>query len=134
MVYYKTMDTQFTPYLEQIEKELKAALPLLPDQSWKTASFGQLSPAVQEVHMAPLMSPTRTLVSLGGKRWRPLFLVLCAEAELEAQSANGTPASGNNNASEDSGKSSANSTPSLETAYHLTPLVEFVHTASLIHD
>jgi octaprenyl-diphosphate synthase len=111
------MDTQFTPYLEQIEKELKAALPLLPDQSWKTASFGQLSPFVQDVHLAPLISPTRTLVALGGKRWRPLFLVLCAEAELEAQKTEG-----------------ANSKAAISTAYHLTPLVEFVHTASLIHD
>jgi len=112
------MDPQFTSYLDNIENELKAALPMIPDQEWKSASFGQLSPVVQTVHLSPLICPTRTLVTLGGKRWRPLLLVLCAEAELNAQQK----------------LNDKTAAQALQTAYHLTPLVEFVHTASLIHD
>jgi octaprenyl-diphosphate synthase len=115
------MNAEFSPYLDRIESELKKALPLLPEADWKTSSFGHLSPVVGNIHISPLISPTRTLVSLGGKRWRPLLLVLCAQAESEAQV--------------NEGKCSAKEMETMiQTAYHLTPLVEFVHTASLIHD
>lgn len=112
------MNNEFSHYLDRIEQELKEALPMLPDKNWNIASFGQLSPVVGNIHITPLISPTRSLVSLGGKRWRPLLLVLCAQAELEAQ----------NSGTKESDKAAE------ENAYHLTPLVEFVHTASLIHD
>lgn len=104
--------------MDKIEQELKSALPMIPEQNWKNASFGQLSPAVQNVHISPLISPTRTLVNLGGKRWRPLLLVLCAQAEAQARQE----------------LAPAQKQDAVDTAYRLTPLVEFVHTASLIHD
>lgn len=69
--------------------------------------------AVTPEHIQPLLDVTRSLVDLGGKRWRPLFLVLCARAMTD-----------------DPAKAEA----SEKTAYGLAPLVEFVHTASLIHD
>jgi octaprenyl-diphosphate synthase len=56
----------------------------------------------------PLAAPVKVLIQAGGKRWRPLLLVLCAELALDSDNA--------------------------ESAYLLTPLVEFVHTASLVHD
>ena len=52
-------------------------------------------------------------MDLGGKRWRPLLMVLCAELSAEC------------------GKKSCLSEGGI---FALTPLVEFVHTASLIHD
>ena len=52
-------------------------------------------------------------MDLGGKRWRPVLLVLCSELCREAKK---------------------NAPLSLEQTYSITPLVEFVHTASLIHD
>ena len=115
------MNYNFKPYLDKIENELKAALPLLPEQQWKNDSFGQLSPVVNAVHISPLISPTRTLVNLGGKRWRPLLLVLCAEAEAEARFL-------------EKKISKEEMELCVQKAYHLTPLVEFVHTASLIHE
>ena len=115
----------FTNYLTAIEKEIDSVVPLasmknLESGKWTELSFGKkageksaldcLSPS----HIAPLLEPTRTLIDLGGKRWRPLLLVLCAQAQafhdkkdialIEKQ------------------------------AYHISPLVECIHTASLIHD
>ena len=105
------MNSIFTPYLEKIEKEIDMALPKASNENWQKTSFGTLPGCVTESTFTPLVQPTRSLIDLGGKRWRPLFLVLCAEAY------------------------SKGSSPSiLDSAYHLTPLVEFVHTASLIHD
>ena len=52
-------------------------------------------------------------MDLGGKRWRPLLMVLSSQMCRET------------------GK---NAPISLEQTYSVTPLVEFVHTASLIHD
>ena len=56
-----------------------------------------------------LLRPTRDLVEQGGKRWRPVFMVLCA-------------------------KLAANAPEKISRALKLSPLLEFVHTASLIHD
>ena len=99
----------FSAELARIEQEIAAALPRTPRDEWKQAAFGHLPPTEQ---LAPLIEPTRSLVDLGGKRWRPLLLVLCAEAWKEFS---GTAAP-------------------LDMAYHLVPLVENIHTASLIHD
>jgi octaprenyl-diphosphate synthase len=57
----------------------------------------------------PLAAPVKNLMLAGGKRWRPLLSVLCAE--LAAGAGEKTPA-----------------------AYKLAPLTEFAHTASLVHD
>ncbi len=101
------MDKIFTPYLNRIEQEIDKALPLISNSNWQSATFGKTDSCVNSLHFKPLVETTRSLIDLGGKRWRPLFLVLTAEA------------CGQEN---------------LDSAYHMSPLVEFVHTASLIHD
>lgn len=103
------MEYDFTNELEKIEAALQEALPDTPGSGWYQQHFGLFSPAITPQHITPLLSPCTRLIGLGGKRWRPLLLVLCA------QLAAGTDAP-------------------PEIAFRLTPLVEFVHTASLIHD
>lgn len=111
------MNSEFLPYLQKIESQLTAALPSSTENGWQENSFGSLFDAVKPQHIQPLLDPTRELVSSGGKRWRPLLLVLLAQAVLE-----------------DSSLTEQQKTEAMENAFHVTPLVEFVHTASLIHD
>lgn len=106
------MNTEFSTRLEKIETVLAKYLPSKITDDWKKLSFGPIDSCINETHLSNLLEPCRNLVSLGGKRWRPLLLVLCAELAKDA-------------------KKTENS---LENAYKLTPLVEFAHTASLIHD
>ncbi len=114
------MTNEFELKQKKIEEALAKALPLPAEISkqWQDNSFGKLASAITEnpVFIQKLIEPDQALISLGGKRWRPLFLVLCYEMAkaLSAQ----------------------NSERALDeqTAYSLTQLVEFVHTASLIHD
>jgi octaprenyl-diphosphate synthase len=61
----------------------------------------------------PLVAPVKNLMRAGGKRWRPLLLTLCAEL---AAHQNGLSPAGEG------------------AVCALAPLVEFAHTASLIHD
>ncbi len=114
-------NARFLPYLGRIEQEIVVALPRpseMPQYAgWATKSFGREFPAVNSTHWQNLIEPCRELVDLGGKRWRPLLLVLCAQAFLESQ-----------------GQKTAADSPLLDTAYQLAPLLEFIHTASLIHD
>jgi octaprenyl-diphosphate synthase len=63
----------------------------------------------------PLAPPVKKLMALGGKRWRPLLMVLCAELAHARRKA-------------EFGGDCAQS------AYHIAPLIEFAHTASLVHD
>lgn len=107
----------FGNYLDAIEKELNSSLPLSSNKDWSAISFGSLSSATKDSHIFPLLTPTRALVDLGGKRWRPLLLILCAQAAA-------TKLAQDPKTMEESKKN----------ALHLTPLVEFIHTASLIHD
>lgn len=109
------MNEEFTFRLQKIEEVLNNYLPAMANSDWRTLSFGAIDSCVNEEHLSNLILPCRNLVSLGGKRWRPLLLVLCAElVELS--------------------KSGGKAGEALETALQLTPLVEFAHTASLIHD
>lgn len=107
------MNEEFTEILKNIEDSLKNALPLKTNKNWQQESFGQLSKCVTNEHLQNLLEPCRSLMDLGGKRWRPLLLVLCSELCRESKK---------------------NAPLSLEQTYSITPLVEFVHTASLIHD
>ncbi len=100
---------EFQKKLEKIEAVLDRYLPATGEEAndnWKESSFGNLDGCVKEKHTRELTEPTRNLLSLGGKRWRPLLLVLCSELV---------------------GRGKID-------PYELTPLVEFAHTASLIHD
>ncbi|MBR3542242.1 MAG: polyprenyl synthetase family protein [Treponema sp.] len=83
-------------------------LPKSPDASWLKETFG-LEEAPQEKGLQGLLEPTLSLVKQGGKRWRPLFMVLCA-------------------------KMATSDRQRIQNVLALSPLLEFVHTASLIHD
>lgn len=107
-----TMNIEFADRLEKIEKALKEALPSPSTQEWRNLSFGRIDPCINDSHISVLEEPCAHLISLGGKRWRPLLLVLCAEMAKECKGGNAD----------------------ISKAYSLTPLVEFAHTASLIHD
>lgn len=105
--------SDFTELLNKIEKALSSALPESSTQQWINESFGKLPEAVKPVHFNPLIEPNKNLISLGGKRWRPLFLILCYQMAKEKYPDNAL---------------------TEDQAFSITPLVEFVHTASLIHD
>lgn len=106
------MKFNYTPKIQKIEDILDNFLPELESLSniddWQTLNFGALPQGVEITHFNQLVNPCRNLMKLGGKRWRPLFMVLCAELIKNSED--------------------------VDLAYKLTPLVELVHTASLIHD
>lgn len=107
------MDKIFKPYLREIEAALQEQLPLRTNTEWQEESFSSLSKCVNDSHIENLTVPCRFLMDLGGKRWRPLLMVLCYKLALDA------------------GKRPVISEDEIFT---LTSLVEFAHTASLIHD
>ena len=104
------MQTDYTEKLKKIESYLEHFLPQMPDISWQEQCF-LLQKSLPSQSFAGLIPPCTDLISRGGKRWRPLLLVLCAEAGAVQTGRTLT-----------------------EQVYALTPLVEFAHTASLIHD
>lgn len=105
------MRLDYTAKLKKIESYLTHFLPQNADKSWQQQAFSELPCCLTAQHAEGLLAPCRDLVARGGKRWRPLLLVLCAEAAAAHAKQ-----------------------PHTDLAYELTPLVEFVHTASLIHD
>jgi len=105
------MDTKYTHRLEKIEAVLDQWLPEAPDSAWLEKVFAAPSSTGGSVPLElaeSLTRPGRDLLKRGGKRWRPLLMVLAAECV----------------AGENGG----------EAALRLTPLVEIPHNASLIHD
>jgi octaprenyl-diphosphate synthase len=102
------MENEYTRRLEKIEAVLNAWLPHTPDSSWLERVFAPQGNSVSFELAESLTRPGRDLINRGGKRWRPLLMVLAAECV----------------AGETGG----------EAALPLTPLVEFPHNASLIHD
>ena len=106
------MEAQYTRRLQKIEAALENWLPERPDSSWLKRVFhypgGSVSPETLAAPELSLTQPGWDLVNRGGKRWRPVLMVLTAESI----------------AGESGG----------EAALPLTPLVEFSHNASLIHD
>ena len=92
------MNDEFKQRLEKIESALRTAF--LPDTSDISSDDLEQNP------IALLSAPCASLVSGGGKRWRPLLAVLAY------QLAGG----------------------SGDDIYTLAPLIEGIHTASLIHD
>jgi octaprenyl-diphosphate synthase len=91
--------------MEKIEATLNTWLPPEPGASWRDRVFGPLPGTVSEELVLSLIRGGRDLISRGGKRWRPLLMTLICE------SLGGGGA-----------------------ALPLSPLVEFSHNASLIHD
>ncbi|MDR1149730.1 MAG: polyprenyl synthetase family protein [Spirochaetaceae bacterium] len=101
------MTLDYTSRLQKIESILQNALPRRPDAAWFKRNFfdyGQEFPLPRKA-AEPLVEPVVDLLSRGGKRWRPLLMLLVCE------SLGGGMA-----------------------ALPLSPLVEFCHDASLIHD
>ena len=105
------MKFDYTPKIQKIEDILDKFVPELQsnenDLAWQNLNFSNLPAGVETKHFNQLILPCRNLMKLGGKRWRPVFMVLCSELIKNEE---------------------------VELAYKLTPLVELVHTASLIHD
>ncbi|MDR0399455.1 MAG: polyprenyl synthetase family protein [Treponema sp.] len=99
------MNGEINQRLKDIESILDAWLPQTPNPEWAARVFpGPESRAAAEL-LESLILPCRDLLSRGGKRWRPLLMVLVCEALGGG-----------------------------DAALALTPLVEFCHNASLIHD
>ena len=108
------MCEQFHSRLKEIERAISVFLPESPTRDWMALSLADHSPRVAfDTARDELLKPVRSLVTSGGKRWRPLFAVLCARALAKG--------AGEKLAAEHSSVAAAG-------------LVEAVHTASLIHD
>ena len=107
------MNKEFEAILKNIETSLDKALPKNSFAEWNNASFGTLPEGAANEYIDKLIEPNKRLVDLGGKRWRPLLMMLCYKM---------------------ADKNAGALALTEEQTYSLTPLVEFVHTASLIHD
>ncbi len=112
------MNFDFTSRLQKIDTILEKELPQEYDSQWTESTFSSTLYPVPHELIKTLVQPCRNLLLLGGKRWRPLLMVLCGELAIEN--------------SIDKDKNTQEKI--LKRIYSLTPLVEFVHTASLIHD
>jgi len=99
------MDQEYTDRLKKIEKELELWLPKIPDPVWAEKVFGFIGKKIVKESDKTLIEPLSELVFRGGKRWRPLLMTLVCE----------TFGGG-------------------DAAIPLSPLIEFSHNASLIHD
>ena len=106
------LETVFTDHLQKIENSLSQAIKMDFSAEWQKDAFGKLPSAVTQPFIQNLIEPNKSLIDLGGKRWRPLLMILCYEMAASKNKPLVT----------------------LDEVYNLTPLVEFVHTASLIHD
>jgi octaprenyl-diphosphate synthase len=74
------MRSEYTEILGLIEREVLAALPEDPDDAWFSRFFGELTFQPKADIKGSLNAPALALVRRGGKRWRPLLLVLAARA------------------------------------------------------
>lgn len=108
------MDTQYTLRLDKIEAVLRRSLPETLSPQWIRDTFTPPAGRPSELPEMALPDPGLTsslttpavdLLQRGGKRWRPLLMTLVCE----------TLGGG-------------------DEALELTPLVEFPHNGSLIHD
>ena len=98
------MDQEYTKRLKKIEAELERWLPA-KFESWAENVFPGYEKNVNAMALNTLLEPLKDILSRGGKRWRPLLMTLVCEAFGGGDS-----------------------------AVALSPLVEFCHNASLIHD
>jgi len=99
------MDQEYTERLNKIEAELKNWLPDTADSAWAEKIFPGTMGKISADSVHFLTAPLTDILSRGGKRWRPLFMTLVCE----------TLGGG-------------------DSAIPLSPLLEFCHNASLIHD
>jgi len=99
------MESQYISRIQKIEAVLDKWLPENPGQEWAKIAFPGMEKIPCDEMLKTLTQPLRDLLSRGGKRWRPLLMTLVCETL--------------------GGK---------ESALPLSPLIEFCHNASLIHD
>jgi octaprenyl-diphosphate synthase len=99
------MDQEYTRRIEKIETELKRWLPETTDSTWVKKIFPDIEGKISAESVQFLTAPLTDILFRGGKRWRPLLMTLICE----------TLGGG-------------------DSAIQLSPLVEFCHNASLIHD
>ena len=99
------MDQQYIQRLDKIEAVMQRHLPGKVAKSWMELSFNNFRNAVPYHLTETLVQPGWDLLNRGGKRWRPLLMTLVCEFLGGG-----------------------------DDAVPLTPLVEFPHNASLIHD
>ncbi len=74
------MRSEYTRLLAAIEGELSALLPERPSDEWFARFFGELPAPPREELRRALNAPALDLLRRGGKRWRPLVLVLAARS------------------------------------------------------
>jgi geranylgeranyl pyrophosphate synthase len=91
--------------LEAIDAELKEIIPDIINEGWAQHQSGHELNAISTDLWQQISDPARDLLSRGGKRWRPLLLLLCAEMYGD-----------------------------WHRALPLTPMVEIAHNGSLIVD
>jgi len=99
------MDQEYTQRISKIDAELKCWLSETADSNWAEKVFPGFGGKTSERSRKALTEPLCDMLSRGGKRWRPLLMTLVCETFGGGDS-----------------------------ALPLTPLVEFSHNASLIHD
>ncbi len=99
------MEELYNDRLLKVENQLKMAFPPKIDTAWVKTVSGEKNPLGKLSEYDAFCRPARDLLERGGKRWRPVLMLLSCEL------------TGGGNAS-------------LE----LTPLVEFPHNGSLIID
>jgi len=99
------MEQEYTQRIDKIEAELKRWLPENADSSWVKKVFPDIDGKISADSIQFLTAPLTDILFRGGKRWRPLLMTLICE----------TLGGG-------------------DCAIQLSPLVEFCHNASLIHD
>jgi octaprenyl-diphosphate synthase len=97
---------QYNQRLEKIEEELYNVMPESASPQWLDSMTDTLSSPVPTVMIDRFHAPGLELLRRGGKRWRPMVMVLCCESS--------------------GGRG--------EDAYPLTPMVEMAHNGSLIVD
>jgi len=96
---------QYKEKLEKIEAVLGQWLSKSQESNWAEKIFPKIGKSISVESIRFLTDPLNDMVSRGGKRWRPLLMTLICE-----------------------------SLGGGDAAIPLSPLVEFSHTASLIHD
>ena len=79
------MNNEFNLRLNKIEEILKAYLPQTTNSDWQNLTFGDLDSCINDSHISMLSNPCNHIISLGGKRWRPLLLVLTAEMTSQSK-------------------------------------------------
>ena len=90
-----------------IDRELEGLLPRQIDDEWVTRVLGRSTYEVDTATLTKaLAEPIWDFMDRGGKRWRPVLMLLCAEAVCGSR----------------------------EPAVPLIPLIEFIHNGTLVHD